>query len=262
MRTPPRRLLRRGPVLLRRPARAAVPGNGPGDHRRQLPALPASRSRGVPALVPDGRPPAGGPVHRQPQLQRAGRPAGAAARAGQAVRRAHPRAEQPRRRRGPGDRRAARAVRRHAAQAGAAVRGQARRRGAALAHGLQEDFVARIGGPRRPLGRWSAPTARTRSATGSRSTTSTGVGAGRGVRRGRAGRDDLDRVAGAGRRRHLEPALRWLGLHGGDRDRCWPRSPTARAGSPPWSTRPSSTPRWTARRTSRPTCTPASTPRW
>ena len=66
---------------------------------------------------------------------------------------------------------AARAVRRHAAQAGDAVRGQARRRGAALAHraagGVRRAHRRRRGTSRR----WSARTARTRSASGSRSTT-------------------------------------------------------------------------------------------
>ena len=189
--------------------------------------------------------------------------AGAAARAGQADRRAHPRAEQPGGRGGPGHRRAARPVRRHAAQAGDARGGQARRRGAAVA-----DRAA--GGVRRPRRRrartsprWSARTARTSSATGSRTTSvDPAVGAGRRVRR-RPGWTPTTSTGSPTPSRRPSWSRRCAGWPTPSRPRrCWPRSPTAPAGSPTWSTPPSSTRRWTGRRTSRPTCTPASTPRW
>ena len=194
--------------------------------------------------------------------RRAGRAAGAAARAGHADRRADPRAEQPGGRRRPGDRRAARPGRRHAAQAGAAGGGQARRRGAAVA-----DRAA--GGVRRPhrRARRSSPRWRLRPrgrarrlARGARGAPA--VGAGRRVRRRPAsGADDLERVADAVAPAYLEPALRWL-AYTVETETLLAEIADAPAGSRTWSTPPSSTRRWTGRRTSRPTCTTGSTPRW
>ena len=175
-------------------------------------ALPAAAvRRGLPAVVPDGGAPARGPVRRAAELRRAGRPARAAAGAGQADRRAHPRAEQPGRRGGAGRGRAARPVRRHAAQARAAGRGEDRRRAAAVA-----DRAA--GGVRRPdrrhaasCPRWSAPTARTSSATGSRSTAWPGPGTSPASSSPPASDPRTStRVADAVAPSFLEPALRWL----------------------------------------------------
>ena len=155
-------------------------------------------------VVPDGGAPAGGPVLRQPEPPAGDRPAGAAARARLAVGRADPRAEQPGRGRGPGDRGAARAGRRDAAQAGA----DRRRARWDRASAGDADRAAGGGGRagrrrRRRCPRWRPPTARTSSATGSTTTASPAAGTSR-RRSSQAGLDVdwLDQVAAAvGRRR-------------------------------------------------------------
>ena len=114
-----RRVHRRVPGLPGRPGTAGVRQLDAG-HRAE-PVLRAGRGevRGHDAgLVPDGRAHAGGAVLRHQERPAAGRPAGAAARAGLAVGRADPRAEQPGRGRGAGHRHAARPGGRDAAQAG------------------------------------------------------------------------------------------------------------------------------------------------
>ena len=145
--------------------------------------------------------------------RRIDRPAGTAAGPRLAVRRAHPRAEQPGRRRRPGHRRAARAGRRDAAQAGDDRRRASIDRDALepLVE-LQEDAVERVAKAADADPDGGQPTPRTRSATGWRTTTSPTAGTSR--RRFVAGRARR-RLAGPGRRRRvrtatLEGALRWL----------------------------------------------------
>ena len=219
----------RGAVLLRRPARAALPGDRAGDHRRQFLALPAQPfaevfRRWYPMAVHLLE----GLFIGSRNIARAGRAAGTAARAGQADRRAHPRAEQPGGRGGPRHRRAARAVRRHAAQARRCCRrASSTARCCARSPACRRSSSRRIGGARRPVRRWSGRTARTCSATGSRSTSDPAVGAGRGVRRRRARRR---RPRAGGRRRGAVLPGAGAALAGATPSRprpCSPRSPTA-----------------------------------
>ena len=159
---------------------------------------------------------------------------------------------------------AARAVRRHAAQAGACCRRRSSTaRCCAPLTVLQEEFVGRIGDPRRPLGAGAlGPRGRAgRLARRARGGPAVGAGracsspAGLGPRRPRPGRR---------RRRAVLPGAgaALAGLHRGGRDPAGGDRRQHAAGSRTWSTPPSSTRRWTAPRTSRPTCTPGSTPPW
>ena len=243
-------------------ADAALPGArcGRSPTARFL-ALPAQRvRRGVPRVVPDGGAPARGPVPRAcSNASAADRAAGAAARARHAVRRAHPRAEQPGRGRGPGHRRAARAGRRHAAQAR-----DARRRARSTRDALQQ-LVDAAGG----VGRAGRATRRTLTAAGGLATredelgdwldehgVAERLGARADLRRGRARRrTDLDRSPTPRAR-----TARWRARCAGwpTRSRpscCWARSRLHARGSRRWSAPPSSTRRWTGRRTSGSTCT-------
>ena len=134
--------------------RAITPSPVLRAQRRRLRAADAR-------LVPDGRTPAGRPVHRQPEPAARDQRAGAAARARFAVGRPDPRAEQPGRGRGPGHVDAARTGRRHAAQAGPDRRRHLRPAGAG-------DADQAAGGGRRARregadrsARWRPPTART-----------------------------------------------------------------------------------------------------
>jgi hypothetical protein len=95
-------------------------------------------------LVPDGDPPARRHLPRHAEQPAAGQRAGAAARARVAVGRAHPRAQQPGRGRGPGHRRAAGADRRDAAQAGHARRRRDRPVALPGLVKLQEEAVERL----------------------------------------------------------------------------------------------------------------------
>ena len=186
------------------------------------------------------------------------RPAAAAARARRAVGRADPRAEQPGRGGGAGHRGAARAGRRHAAQAGDA--GARRDRPPAARAARRRAGGGRAGGSRRrpKLGRrWRSPSAEDEltdwldehGVTGGWDLAPVFVAAGH--RR---------RVPGQGRRRGRRPSCSSGGaaladLHAWRPSCCWPRSPTPSPGSPPWSAPRSSTPRWTGRRSSGSTCT-------
>ena len=210
----PRRLLRRGPVLLRRPARAALPGDGPRGHRLPVPR-PARRAvrRGVPRsgtrwrctcsrACSSGQRNSAELVGQRERLLALGKLTAGP----------HPRAEQPGGRRGVARRRALRD--RFAGM---------RHKLAMLADGKLDGEVLRsltgaAGGVRRPdrrrratCPRWSAPTGRTRSASGSRTTTSPSPGSSPGSSsRPGSGPSDLDRVADAVAPAFLEPALRWL----------------------------------------------------
>ena len=208
-----------------------------------------------PRLVPDGDPPAGGPVLRDAQLPADRRSAPAAARARRADGGPDPRAEQPGRRCGPRELRAAGTVRRDAEQARddgsrgdrpAAARGARRRPGAGRAGGRARtgaDADAGVGA--RGRAHRVAGRARRRQR----------VGAGAGVRLG-GHHDAVPRQAGRGRRRRRSSRGRCAGCPTPSRPSCCSaRSPTRSPASPPWSTRRSSTRTWTARRSSGSTCT-------
>lgn len=107
------------PVLPRGSGRADVQqlDAGHGTLAVLRPARGDLRGRRA-GMVPHGRPPARRAVLRCAENPADGRPAGAAAGAGLAVRRAHPRAQQPGRGGGAGHVGAARAGRGHAAQTG------------------------------------------------------------------------------------------------------------------------------------------------
>ena len=164
----------------------------------------------------------------------------------------------------PGDGRAARPVRRDAAEARDARRGKLDGEMLRVADRAAGGVRGRVGGARDALRRWSGPTARTQLADWlERPRHRRAAGSSRRRLRRRPG-SDVDASTGS-----PTPSRRVPGV-GAALARptpssprpCWSRSPTAPAGSPRWSTPPSSTRRWTGRRTSRPTCTPASTPRW
>ena len=217
--------------------------------------------RRVPRLVPDGRAPAAGTVPRPAQHGVGDRPAGAAARAGQAVGGAHPRAEQPGRRRRARRPRPARPHHPHAQQAG-----DARRRLAgphpAQAAGHGAGRVRREGAPR-PGPHLAADLRRRGRADrlARRPRRHRRLAARPGLRRRRPDR----RRPRRGRRRgpgRTTSGARCAGCPTRSRPRpCSARSSTRRRGSRRWSTRPSSTPRWTAPRTSGSTCTRACSPR-
>ena len=228
-------------------------------------ALPARAvRRGVPAVVPDGGPPAGGPVRRPAQPRRAGRAARAAARAGQADRRAHPRAEQPGGGGGPGrPRRCATGSPACGTSWRCCPRASSTARCCGRSTGLQEEFVAARRRRRRDLsalersdredalGEWLEDHEVPQPWELAGVFVAAGLGDGR------------PRPGGRRRRAVAPRARRCAGWPTPSRPRpCWPRSPTAPAGSPTSWTPPSSTRRWTGRRTSRPICTPGSTPRW
>ena len=181
-----------------------------------------------PRVVPDGDPPARGPVPRHAQLAADRRPAPAAARARRAVRRPDARAQQPGGRSGAGDRRAARAGRGHAAQAGdARARRDRPRELLELLVDVQEEAVQAVADRARAVAPSRSPSARTSSTDwldGARRHRRLGAGAG--LRRGRHDdrRSSTSSRRGAGRSCSTAPCAgsptRWRPSC------CWARSPT------------------------------------